>query len=188
LDSLAELLEFLVRQLEKADIPYALTGSVASMSYGEPRSTRDIDVVVLLAEEHVPGLRSLFPPDAFYFDEDVAREAIREGAQFNIVHPYSGLKVDVYIPGDAIARSMVANARTRRAVGGMPARFSPPEELIVKKLQYQRMGGGERHLRDVAAMIEVSRDLIDLERVADLARTVGVSELWQQVLAQLEQP
>ena len=43
-------------------IPYLVTGLVASMAYGEPRLTNDIDVVAGIREEHIPGLLAAFPP------------------------------------------------------------------------------------------------------------------------------
>lgn len=53
---LQELLDRLVAVLERLRIPYLSTGSVASMAYGEPRLTNDIDVVVDLNETHLEGL------------------------------------------------------------------------------------------------------------------------------------
>ena len=41
-----DLLRHVVAVVEKLDLPYVLVGSIASGAYGEPRLTRDIDVVV----------------------------------------------------------------------------------------------------------------------------------------------
>ena len=41
---LFDLLRKIVNAFEKLDIPYLVTGSVASMAYGEPRLTNDIDI------------------------------------------------------------------------------------------------------------------------------------------------
>ncbi len=40
-----ELLGNIVLILERLKIPYLVTGSMASMAYGEPRLTNDIDIV-----------------------------------------------------------------------------------------------------------------------------------------------
>lgn len=56
-----ELLRYLVTALEEVGVPYALGGSIASIAYGEPRATLDIDVVVSLDSENLvgsPGARS----------------------------------------------------------------------------------------------------------------------------------
>ena len=37
-----------IRPLNRLSIPYMVTGSAASMAYGEPRMTHDIDLVVEL--------------------------------------------------------------------------------------------------------------------------------------------
>jgi hypothetical protein len=54
-------LEQLVAVLERLQIPYLITGSVAAMAYGEPRLTNDIDVVVDLDEAHAAPFAAQFP-------------------------------------------------------------------------------------------------------------------------------
>jgi hypothetical protein len=44
--SYAELLVEAIGYLEAAGIPYMITGSVASSFHGEPRATRDLDIVI----------------------------------------------------------------------------------------------------------------------------------------------
>ena len=50
--------EFL-RPLEVEQIPYAVTGSVASMVYGEIRLTADIDIVIWITPEDLPKVETL---------------------------------------------------------------------------------------------------------------------------------
>ena len=51
----AELLRHLVEVLEALGAEYMIGGSQASMYYGEPRLTRDVDVVVALRLEELPA-------------------------------------------------------------------------------------------------------------------------------------
>jgi hypothetical protein len=44
--TLEDLLSWLASALERAQVPYMLTGSVASSAHGTPRSTRDLDIVI----------------------------------------------------------------------------------------------------------------------------------------------
>ena len=39
-----ELLIIISNAFEKLEIPYFITGSIASITYGEPRFTNDIDI------------------------------------------------------------------------------------------------------------------------------------------------
>ena len=107
-----ELLRYLVTALEEVGVPYALGGSIASIAYGEPRATLDIDVVVSLDSENLVAFCRRFPPGEFHLDVDAADVAMREGAQFNIIHPTSGLKIGVF----SDKKDEVAGARSSAVV------------------------------------------------------------------------
>jgi hypothetical protein len=66
-----ELLQKVAEAFEKLHIPYLVTGSVASMAYGEPRLTNDIDIVAAIEVRHVSGLVKAFPEDEFFVTEAV---------------------------------------------------------------------------------------------------------------------
>ena len=42
-------------------------------------------------------------------------------------------------------------------------------------------GGSEKHLRDIKAMLEISGDEIDVERVERGAEALGLQEIWSSV-------
>src|SRR3972149_3908856 len=94
---LFDLLQKIAGALEHLDLPYLVTGSVAAMAYGEPRLTNDIDIVAAIEERHIASLITEFPEKEFYISDEMIREAIRHQGQFNIIHPTSGLKIDVII-------------------------------------------------------------------------------------------
>ena len=177
----ADLLRHLVSVLEELDLPYALAGSIASMAYGEPRATLDIDVVVRLDPADIDRLKTRFPSDEFYLDVEAAGIAIAEGSQFNIIHPSSGLKIDVFVEGDEVEHIQIEDRRRMPALPGLTAAFSPPEELILKKLLYYRDGGSDKHVRDVRAMLEISGDEIDLDRIERGAEALDLGEIWKSV-------
>lgn len=52
----SELLKHLINSFESLDIRYFITGSIASIFYGEPRFTNDIDVVAEIKEHHIRNL------------------------------------------------------------------------------------------------------------------------------------
>lgn len=62
-----ELLRKVVEEFERLRISYLVTGAVASMAYGEPRLTNDIDIVAAIEEGHIKGLIKAFPTDEFYY-------------------------------------------------------------------------------------------------------------------------
>jgi hypothetical protein len=57
----AELLDFATAALERCGIRYAITGSHASIAYGENRLTNDIDIVLELNPTQLKRLIAEFP-------------------------------------------------------------------------------------------------------------------------------
>jgi hypothetical protein len=177
-----DLLLRLVGCLEELGVRYFVTGSVASMAYGEPRLTNDIDVVADLRGEHVPGLVAHFPFPEFYLSEDAARTAILRRRQFNIIHPASGLKIDVIIPNDdEFDESRFSRVRRMKAAQDAEAAFASPEDVILKKLLYHREGGSDKHLRDIAGILKISGKELDTKYLERWTVALGVADTWKQL-------
>lgn len=66
-----------IQALDSCGIPYMLVGSLASMVYGEPRYTNDIDLVVDLQVDAVDALCAAFPSPDFYVSREAAVQAVR---------------------------------------------------------------------------------------------------------------
>ena len=60
----------------------------------------------------------------------------------------------------------------------LTAVFSSAEELIVKKLQYYRLGESDKHLRDVRAMLDISGEEIDLDHVKEWVDRLDLVDVW----------
>src|SRR2546429_5633372 len=75
-------------------------GSQAAVYYGEPRFTWEVDVVAGLGPAQIHGLLARFPAPDFYVSGEAAREAVETRGQFNIIHPASGLKIDIFVNRD----------------------------------------------------------------------------------------
>jgi len=180
-----ELLRRVVETLESLDLPYLITGSIATILYGEPRFTNDIDVVVQLTPNRIDALVEAFPSDEFYLDSERVRQAIAAKSQFNIIHPASGLKIDVMIPAmDAFDRSRFSRATRVHPAEDYEATFASAEDVILKKLQFYAEGGSDRHLRDIAGVLRISSAEIDRDYVAEWADRLGLREIWDQILDQ----
>jgi len=179
----AELLRYVVEALEGLEIRYMIAGSQASIYYGEPRFTQDIDIVAALEPAQLPALLDRFPPSDFYLSEESAREAIETRGQFNIIHPGSGLKVDIFVNKEAPYDRLRLERRQRLPlVPGRDAWFARAEDVILYKLIYYQEGQSELHLRDVVGILRVSGAELDSRYVADWAERLGVGRVWDAVL------
>ena len=61
-----------------------------------------------------------------------------------------------------------------------------PEDVILGKLWYFNEGGSEKHLRDIAAMLQMSGELIDDKYVELWAQRLGYAEHWRLVVDRVQ--
>lgn len=177
-----ELLRHAARCFGEHGIRYFVTGAVAAIAYGEPRLTNDIDIVADLDEDKIARLKGCYPADEFYFDEESARRAVRTRSQFNIIHPGSGLKIYVMIAqGDEFDQSRFRRARRLKPLEDTEVDFASPEDMILKKMEFYRQGRSDKHLRDIAGILKISADVIDLAYIETWARKLGLEEMWAAV-------
>ena len=182
----SELLRFLSAALERLGLRYFVTGSTVTIFYGEPRFTNDIDVVVDMPESAVAEFCRQFPEDDFYVSEAAARDAIRRASQFNIIHAKSGLKIDVIIPAaNEFNQSRFLRARRVHAGADWEASFASPEDAIIKKMEYFREGGSEKHLRDITGVLKTSGAEIDRNYIEHWAAFLGLADIWRGILARM---
>ncbi|MFW6140581.1 MAG: hypothetical protein ACOC5S_04420 [Acidobacteriota bacterium] len=99
-----------------------------------------------------------------------------------IIHPESGLKVDVIISKkDDFDRSRFARIKKLNVTETASAHFASPEDVIIKKLQYFKEGHSDKHLRDIASMLKISSELIDRAYISFWSRKLFFSEIWEEL-------
>lgn len=182
-----ELLRFVLDILERLQIDYAVVGSYASGAWGEPRMTRDIDIVVRLTPQQVDPICAAFPEADFYVSRAAAMDAAKRHSQFNVIHPQSGNKIDFMIakPGNWADSQL----QRRRRIAFEPTTqgyVAAPEDVILGKLIYFKEGGAEKHLRDIAGILMTSQVAVDRAYIEKFAVDLGVGDSWQQVLKAVE--
>ncbi len=175
----SELLRYCTKVLEQFGLRYFVTGSVATIFYGEPRFTNDIDIVVDLPPGGIADFCGAFPTADFYVSEESIRRAVSKKGQFNVIHPSSGLKIDIMVPSeDAFNRSRFSRVRRLHPAPDYDVVFASPEDVILKKLEYYREGGSEKHLRDIAGVLKISGAEIDFSYIDEWALRLGLSDVW----------
>lgn len=176
--TLAELLAAVITRLDAAGVPYMVTGSVASSYHGEPRATRDVDIVI---DPTVDGLTrfvdAMIAAD-FYVDRHVARDALAQRSQFNAIGP-DATKVDLIIRRERLFSIEEFDRRAPADLLGTPGFIATPEDLVIAKLEWAAATGSERQLHDVAGIIAIAEDL-DEDYIERWASALGIGEAWHR--------
>lgn len=171
---------------EKLGVPYLIGGSLASTLHGMVRTTQDSDIIAEMRPEHLqPFVLAL--QDEFYIDEEMIAESIQHNSSFNIIHRETMFKVDVFIPRPRpFLQSQLARAQrqTFSFETNISAKFASPEDTILSKLEWYRMGGevSDRQWRDIIGVLKTRAGELDLEYLRKWATEINVSDLLERVL------
>jgi hypothetical protein len=172
------------RVFEKLGVPYLIGGSLASALYGMVRTTQDADLVAEMRLEHLqPFVAAL--KDEFYVDDEMIAESIQRNSSFNIIHRETMFKVDVFIPRPRpFLRSQLARAQKQTFTfeTEVSAKFASPEDTILSKLEWYRMGGevSERQWRDVLGVLKTRAGDLDLNYLRKWAGELHVGDLLER--------
>jgi hypothetical protein len=93
-----EFLSAVVALLDDAEIPHMLAGSMASTFHGEPRMTRNIDMVIDPTLESIGRFVAALDRARYYVDDAV--EAVRRRDMCNVIDTETGWKVDLIVRKD----------------------------------------------------------------------------------------
>lgn len=181
--TLAELLADVIHRLEVAQIPYMVTGSVASTYHGEPRATRDLDIVIDPSTETLARFVESLVAGGYDVDRDAASGALRERTQFTAIGA-GATKVDFIVRKDRPFSRAEFDRRRPADLLGTAAFVASVEDMIIAKLEWSLPFDSDRQLRDVAAMLAVSGDTIDRGYVDGWVRALGLLDAWRRVTDQ----
>lgn len=178
-------LVFALRILEKLNIPYMVTGSIAAILYGKPRLTHDLDAVVEMFDSSIASFVSHFEHENFYCppSEVVAKE-LKHGDQghFKLIDNESGFKIDIYPhKDDPLVTWALERKKKIELLKSEEVWVAPPEYVILKKLIYFKEGGSEKHLEDIKGMLEVTASKIDQAEIERWVDRLNLTKAWSQI-------
>lgn len=175
-----EILQMVTTRLAEAGIPYMVTGSIAMSYYAVPRMTRDIDIVVEIAEEDVEQTVRLFQRD-FYVDREMVQQAVKNQLMFNVIHNAYMIKVDLIVRKHNDYRKAEFSRRRTVKVDDHSFYIVAPEDLILSKLDWAKDSHSEMQLDDVRNLLAAVQEL-DHDYLAEWVDRLGLRELYQEVL------
>lgn len=188
---IARLLHPIFEQLQ---ISYYITGGVAAIAYGDPRTTRDLDIVIAITSNDLGQLVSALEAAGFYCPPGAVEDIQRgRGKTLSVTHMQMVLNADLVINGDTdFDRTKMARRQLEALdeAGQEYFYLSSPEDVILSKLVWRQRSQSEKQWRDVLGVLKVQGEALDFEYLQQWAEPLAIAPDLTQALieAGLAQP
>ena len=155
-----------------------VTGSLAASIYGEPRASKDIDIVIAPTRDQLIELMHHFPEDEYYAVEQDALEALEHRGMFNIIDFAAGWRVDLIVKKIRPFSDEEFSRRRQVEFAGLHLSFATAEDTLISKLEWAKEGESLRQVEDAAGIIRVQGQDLDMAYVERWVSELGLSEQW----------
>ena len=177
-----ELLAHVCRLLERLGVRYMVTGSQATIAYGEPRFTNDIDIVADLNLANCDAFCEGFPPGEYYLSHAAAREAVAHRGMFNVIHQETAFKADCVLKKSTEFQRNVFERREKTDFYGKEIWIISKDDLIISKLWWAKDSVSEKQLTDVKNLM---RNGFDSEYIKSWTAKLDITDLFERCLSEI---
>ncbi|MGA1871842.1 MAG: hypothetical protein ACMUJM_25250 [bacterium] len=174
-----EVLEIVTGRLNKEDIPYIVSGSIALNYYTIPRMTRDIDIVIELDYMAINKFVNLFQSDFYIDPEMIEREVFRQG-MFNLIHNQYVIKIDFIIRKKTKFQDLIFLRKKNVTIGDSKIWLISAEDLILAKLLWAKDSHSDIQLKDIKNLFTTVPQLEE-EYIVHWVSQLGLEEIYKLV-------
>lgn len=148
--------------LEDAGVAYAITGSVASSIHGEPVTSLDVDIVVVMTPGQAAEIAERLPPP-LYIDQEQLRAAAFQAGMSNLYDLETGLKIDISVLEDDAYSNAIMSRRVqvRSEEGQRPFWVVSAEDVILMKLVRRRDSRSSKQWANALSVARVQGGRLD---------------------------
>jgi hypothetical protein len=162
--------------LENVGVPYMVTGSIASSVHGIPRATQDIDVVIEPTRDQLLALMRRFVEPSYDADVDDALDAFRRRSMFSVIDRRGIWKFDFILRKIRPFSKKEFDRRRKIEILDISVFAATPEDVLLAKLEWAKLGESERQLRDAAGIIEIQGEKLDKAYVERWAAALDIED------------
>jgi hypothetical protein len=164
--------------LDQAGVAYMLSGSFASAYYGTPRSTQDIDLVIVATPAQLRIFIERLPSGEYYADVEAALEAHRRESLFNIIDLATGWKIDMILRKSRPYSHEEFGRRQPLNVQGVSLFVASAEDVIIAKLEWSKLAQSQRQIEDVAGILRIRWNLLEHSYLRRWIRELQLMTEW----------
>ncbi len=176
-------LKKLIKVLDDCSIPYMISGSFGSSYHGQPRATKDIDIVIAPTEKQLLQFVESLGED-YYVSLEAVRDAFTNNSMFNIIDSLSGWKADFILRKARAFSRQEFERKCIAEIGDIGVWVTSPEDIILSKLEWSKDRQSERQFGDALGVAVVQWDRLDVDYLRKWAKELQVRDSLEQLLEQ----
>ncbi len=180
--SVRQFFNRVITELERAEIPYMVTGSLASPAHGRIRASEDFDIVIAPSPAQLRTFVSAFPDDQYHADEYDAFESLKHTLQFNIIDFATTWKADLIFKKNREFSRVEFSRRQAHVIDGVHVYIASAEDILIAKLEWAKIGESERQIEDAAGVIERQGPNLDRAYVEHWVNELDLRKQWEIAL------
>ncbi len=171
---------------ESINISYYVSGGVASSIHGEPRSTRDLDLVIEVQVNQIDLLVTTLEAAGYYCPVGAVENLQRGQEQMlNITHTETIANADLYIADSTpFGRSQMARRILPDLDGISPFWVATAEDMILQKLLWGKGSQSEKQWRDVLGILKLQAQNLDYVYLTEWAEHLNLVDVLSQALSE----
>jgi len=136
--------------------------------------------VIAATPEQLRDLAAELEQSGYYVELDTALEAGRRESLFNVIDLREGWKIDLILRKSRPFSKEEFARRRQTDLGGSLIYIASAEDVIIAKLEWAKLGGSQRQIEDVAAIITVQGERLDQGYLQRWVAELGVTEQWKR--------
>ncbi len=175
-----EIIELTADFLNLEKIPYMFVGAIAIGYYGIPRTTQDIDVVIVTPRDKVQKFAEYFKSKDFFCPVEDIIAAFDEKSHFGVFDNQSPFRIDVkgiYNEFDqqSFLRRMQVEFFNRKIW------LCTPEDSIISKLVY----GSPKDILDAKGILLRQKEKLDYNYLTKYSKVYKVNESYKEIVGKV---
>ena len=167
--------------LNELKIDYVIVGGVAVCSWGNLRTTRDVDVIVDVNEKDIDRLVESVGKRGFSVNKYDIKMALKERSHFTIFDERSEYHIDAKgVYSEKERQSLLS----KKAIQLEDVRVfvASPEDTIANKLSF----GSEQDIKDAEGIYVRQKGKLDMKYLEERCGNIGVSDEFAEMKERVE--
>jgi hypothetical protein len=179
--SILEIALLITNFLNKEKIKYAIVGGFAVSTWGEPRSTVDVDIIILLHAEEIHKFVNFLKSNDFTVSEEDIKQSLQEKTHFTVFDEKSSFLLDIKGVYDEFD-GLTLEKRIPVKIDNVTIYVASPEDTVVNKIRF----GSERDLIDAETILVRRGNSLNFNYIASICERMRILKDYNTLMKRIK--